>query len=212
VITVVSTGFSPPTEHLCRASVRAQLGGPYEHLCVNAAEQTPPKSCAQNLYEMIGPLPAETIVAWLDLDDFLYRENALLHVQAMHDAGALLTYGQYITSDGQLGHCQAYARNDYRREPWYASHLKTFRAGLFQLLTPEDLQLDGEWLSLAVDVAVMIPMMELATPSRVTFCPEVLAVYHMPSSFEASASPEERAREKMTEARVRAKARKERAT
>jgi hypothetical protein len=88
--------------------------------------------------------------------------------------------------------------------------LKTFRAGLFQLLTPEDLQLDSEWLSLAVDVAVMIPMMELAQPDRVLFCEEVLCVYHLPSSFEASASPESRVREKMTEARVRAKARKER--
>jgi hypothetical protein len=210
VITVVSTAFAAPTEHLCRASVRAQLGGPYEHLYVDAATQPVAKTCAQNLYEMISPLPPETIVGWLDGDDFLYRENALLHVQAMHDAGALLTYGQYMTSDGVAGHCQAYVRNDYRREPWYASHLKTFRAGLFQLLTPEDLQLDGEWLSLAVDVAVMIPMMELAQPDRVLFCEEVLCVYHLPSSFEASASPESRAREKMTEARVRAKARKER--
>lgn len=206
----MSTGFAPPTRHLCEASVRAQVGGPYRHLMVDAAEQMPPKSCAHNLYEMIAPIPPETIVVWLDGDDWLFRNDALRIVQQIHDGGALITFGQYITSDGAPGHCQAYARNDYRREPWYASHLKTFRAELFQRLAPEDLQLDGEWLPLAVDIAVMIPMLEMAGPDRVIFCQDVLAVYHTASSFEASATPEERAREKHVEARVRAKAKKDR--
>ena len=179
-------------------------------LIADAAEQLPPKIITQNLYDTIGALDPDDVVVWLDADDWLAHDRVAERVIAMHDAGALVTYGQYITSDGQPGHCQAYVRHDYRREPWYASHLKTFRAGLFQKLAPEDLQLDGEWLSLAVDVAVMLPMMEMAGPDRVLFCDEVLAVYHAPSSFEASASPEDRAREKMVEARVRAKVRKER--
>ena len=203
-ICVVSTGLNAPTKRLCLASVRAQTE-PHEHVYV---ESDPGVTVAENLYMAIGRRASDDVIVWLDGDDWLAHPEVLTRVREMHEAGALLTYGQYMTIDGKPGHCAPYVHNSYRREPWLASHLKTFRAGLFHQIHPEDLQLDGEWLSLAVDVGVTLPMLELAGPERVKFCEEVLCVYNSGSSFEASASLEMRAKEKETEMRIRAKERK----
>lgn len=201
-ITVISTGFAAATRHLCGASVRAQLGGPYEHVYIEASEQDPPKSVTQNWYEAIGKLGPERIVVLLDGDDWLAHDRVLQRVAAIHERGALVSYGSYITSDGERGCCAPYVRNEYRREPWYASHLKTFRAGVFQQLTPEDLQFDGEWINRANDVAVMLPLLEMAGPDRVTFCEETLYIYHQRSSYTAKHGGEE---EKEWEMRIRQK-------
>ena len=228
-ITVISTGFRAPTAHLCRASVAAQVGVAVDHIYIEASEQDPPRTVSQNLYEAIAPLPPDRICVWLDGDDLLAHPNVLADVMAMYGARAvrnsvgivgwtkeendiLLTHGSFITSDGDPSPWQgAYPPGaDVREHRWLASHLRTFRAGLFQRLTPEDLQLDGEWLSLAVDQAVMLPMLEMAGLDRVHFCAETLCVYNVGTSWGAHARPEALAREAEAVARVRAKARKER--
>lgn len=229
-IWVVSTGYNPPTGHLCAASVAAQVGVVFEHIIVNAAEQPDPKPASQNLYEACQAIPADDVICWLDADDWLAHPEVLAHVRAMYGACAvrggvgivggtsernaiLLTHGSFVTSDGDPATWQgAYPPDaDVREHRWLASHLRTFRAGMFQRLTPEDLQLDGEWLSLGVDQAVMLPLIEWAGLDRVHFCPEVLCVYHSGSSWGAAAHPADLEREAGVVARVRAKARKERA-
>ena len=211
---VVSTGFNPPTGHLCVASVAAQVGVICEHIIVNAAEQPEPKTASQNLYEAIQGLPPDDVCAWIDGDDWLAMPDALVRVAKWYadDSDLLLTYGSFVTSDGDPATWQgAYPPGaDVRAHPWLASHLRTFRAGLFQRLTPEDLQLDGEWLSLGVDQAVMLPMLEMAGHTRRHFCPVPLVVYNVGSSWGAPARPADLDREAEVVARVRAKARKER--
>jgi hypothetical protein len=202
-LTFISTGVNAPTKRLCLASVEAQTVK-CRHVYV---ESDPSVTVTQNWYREIMKLPATEIVALLDGDDWLAHERVAEQVIAMHETGALVTYGNYIASDGESGVCAPYARGDYRREPWRASHLKTFRASLFHKLDEADLQIDGKWLDVAADVAVMLPLLELAG-EHVLFCKDVLYVYHRASSFEASASPEERNREKAAEAAVRAKARR----
>lgn len=212
MITVVSTGLRAPTAHLCRASVAAQVGVGVEHIYVEASEQDPPRTVSQNLYDAVQGLPAERVVVWLDGDDWLAHENVLSKVEDLYAnrPSLLLTDGSFVDSDGTvptwLG---AYPPDaDVREYRWLATHLRTFRAGLFQRLAPEDLQLDGEWLSLGVDQAVMLPMLEMAGLDRAYFCPEPLVVYHAGSSWEARARPADLEREAEVVARVRAKARK----
>ncbi len=176
-LVVISTAYAPLTRHLCEASVRAQLGGPYEHLYIDAEQQDPERTCSQNLWMMIGGLNPSDVVVWVDGDDWLAHNLVLGDVAAMHKRGALLTYGSYITKDGEPGISAPYIGTEYRREPWKASHLKTFRAGLFQQLTAEDLQHGGQWIEDAVDVAVMLPMLELVGPEHVLFCEETLLIY-----------------------------------
>ena len=209
VITVVSTAYAAPTEHICRASVRSQ-NEPAEHVYIDASKQPVAMPATWNLFHAINALPPDRIVVWLDGDDWL-APDALWRVDEMYSAlDPLLTYGQYIHTDGRPGHCGPYDwTKPVREQPWLASHLKTFRAGLFHHLTPEDLQIDGEWIALAVDMAVMLPMLELAGPSRVHFNPRPLMVYNRASSFEAHATRSDLEREAMTEMLIRSKPRKD---
>jgi hypothetical protein len=212
MITVISTGFRAPTAHLCRASVAAQVGVSVEHIYVEASEQDPPLTVSENLYNAVQGLPEERVCAWIDGDDWLAMPDALARVAKWYadDYELMLTYGSFVTSDGDPATWQgAYPHDaDVRQHPWKASHLRTFRAGLFQRLTPEDLQLDGEWLSLGVDQAVMLPMLEMAGHTRRHFCPVPLVIYNTSTSWAAHARPADLEREAGVVARVRAKARK----
>ena len=207
MITVVSTGCGSPTKRICKSSVAAQLDVDFEHIYVEAADQHPRKTVAQNVYEAVAKLPAHRTVAWVDGDDWLSHPLALAHVRKIYEVHpeAWVVYGQFMTSSGQKGFAAPYPSADFRREPWLATHLKTFKAGLLQRVRPEDLQLDGVWLDRAVDIAIMLPMLEMAGPQRILFNAQVLYIYHDTASFEANASPEEIAREKEMERRVRAK-------
>lgn len=213
VISVVSTGFRAPTKRICLASVAAQEGvqGGFEHIYVEASEQTPPKPASQNLYEAINALPPENIVVWLDGDDLLYSTGSLAWVEKLYEpllyaSEALVTYGQFICLDGQPGFAAPYPPGaNVRTHPWLATHLKTFQAGLFQQLKAEDLQLDGQWVHRAVDLAIMLPLLEMAGPDRVRFNPEVLCVYNSDASFEAGARQSDLDEERIYVARVRAK-------
>src|SRR5258708_4697632 len=117
-LVVISTAYAPLTRHLCEASVRAQLGGPYEHLYIDAEQQDPERTCSQNLWMMIGGLNPSDVVVWVDGDDWLAHNLVLGDVAAMHKRGALLTYGSYITKDGEPGISAPYIGTEYRREPW----------------------------------------------------------------------------------------------
>jgi hypothetical protein len=142
------------------------------------------------------------VIVWLDGDDWLAHDRALKIVAAAHQAGALATCGSYITDRGDLGCCAPVA-GDVRSVPWRTSHLKTFRAGLAKRIRDEHLRrADGAYLDLAIDQAVMLPIVEMAA-ERAAFVPQVLCVYNTAHSFESNASPEERAREAAEVARIR---------
>lgn len=211
-ITVVSTAYAAPTEERCRESVRAQsirVG----HMYIDAAKQTPPLTVTQNVRRAVRRLPPSEIVVWLDGDDWLAHERALERVQAEYeDRSVWLTYGSYRCADGRPGHCAPYAPPyDYRRQPWLASHLKTFRAGLFHYLTDVDLLgPDLAPIRNAHDVAIMIPMLEMAGPERVRFIADTLAIYNYANSLEHNGGLGARKAERDAEAWIRGRRPKER--
>jgi hypothetical protein len=60
---------------------------------------------------------------------------------------------------------------------WRATHLRTFRYGLWKHIKKRDLRgADGRWLRTAWDLAIMLPMLEMAG-SRAVHIPDVLYVY-----------------------------------
>lgn len=154
----------------------------------------------QTMFEVIGDLPPETIVAWVDGDDWLSRPDALEIIrEAYQDPDVWLTWGSFNYADGRPGwagdyHIQTKIHGSFRNEVWRATHLKTFRAGLFQrielksLLEPCDTPnpdlllalVSGarlpRWLDRAVDLAVMFPMLEMAR-ERCAFIELPLYVY-----------------------------------
>ena len=204
-VTVVSTGLFAPTKAICLASVAAQRGVAVDHVYIEAGEQAERLTVSENLFRAIHALPPERIVAWIDGDDWLAHPMALARAAKEHESGAWVTYGQFMYADGAPGFAAPYAGTEVREQAWKATHLKTFRAGLFQRIDVDDLQLDGEWVSLAVDMAIMFPMLEMAGPGRARFISDVLYVYNFRSSFQANANPRERARELECDRRIRAK-------
>jgi hypothetical protein len=204
-VTVISTGFKAPTARVCRASVAAQAGVEVEHRYVEASDQNPPKSKIENLLAQVADLAPDTVVALVDGDDWLAHPRALARIADAHARGAWVTYGQFMNTRGEKGFAAAYETSDYRRSPWRATHLKTFRAGLMQRIKHEDLQFEGKWIDRGDDPSFMIPILEMAGPTRSVFVPEILYIYNSSLNWESSATHAERSREKAIEQFVRHK-------
>ena len=208
LITVVSCGLSRLAKP-CLDSVAEQLDVVVDHRCVFVDQQSPRLTKIENILSTLRHMPDDRIVALVDLDDSLYQRGALRLVAALHAAGAWLTYGSFRYADGRSGFAGPYAPGEsVRTSRWRATHLKTFRAGLFNAIRHDDLKHPGEggeptWIDRADDVAFMLPMLEMAGHSRSVFTPEVLYTYDLSTSFEFTATTEERRHEKRIDQYVR---------
>jgi hypothetical protein len=199
VITVLSTANAAPTREECLRSVRSQRGVDFEHIYIDAAEQHPPKGAMQNVVEAMATLPDDRIVCFVDGDDHLLRDDALLLIERLYRAtGALVSYGSFRFSDGRGADWQrSYLPGEnVRTADWRASHLKTMRASIFKRIRHEDLKMNGKWLEHFRDGAVMLPAVELAS-SRAVWCPEIVYAYHFANSTEFTGGPEALAAEKV---------------
>lgn len=138
----------------------------------------------ENLLPIWRALPPEEVIVWLDGDDALLIPKALEIVAKAHERGAWATWGQFVTSAGELGFAGRVGPCP-RREPWRATHLKTFRAGLVQRIRPEELT-----LGFARDRAVMLSVVEQAA-ERGVFLPQLLYLYNVENSFMKNAPEDE---------------------
>lgn len=220
-VVVVSTGRNAPTRALCEASVRMQIGVPAQHVYV---ESPPERTPLQNWYEVIHQIHPDAIVCLLEGDDWLFSCDALLKVVRLYQSNpeALLTYGQFVTDKCEPGFSSQYTTTDYRSAPWLATHLKTFKAGLFHKIKKEDLmhtepmtgplpagcvQGPEPWIPMASDQAVMIPALEMAGPHRSVFNREPLVCYNTSNSHSSTTDDAGRKEEQRWAQVVRAKPR-----
>lgn len=128
----------------------------------------------------------EDIICLIDGDDWLCDDRAFEIVYNAHKSGAWLTYGSYITSTEQRTvvpkklHRGPYRNHDnYRNVPWRASHLKTFRYGLYRRLNPYwYIGPDGKSLKVCSDLALMFPMLEMAGKEHIQHINKRLYVYN----------------------------------
>lgn len=142
------------------------------------------QSKIENLLFLIGNLDQETIVIWLDGDDELTPGAAARVLQEYGRDGweTWLTYGSFHRSDGvrdRAWHEPFGTRygSHPRGEAWRASHLRTFRAGLFQAIPRRYLEREtGIVFTTCDDRAVMLPMIEMAG-ERYSVIQDVLCVY-----------------------------------
>ena len=120
-------------------------------------------------------------VAIVDLDDKLARDDALAIAERYHAAGAWVTTGSYDTASGRPARFQGpySASENVRNSKWKASHLRTFRLGLWRRIRKRTLKgHDGQWIRTAWDLAMLLPMIEMAGVDRVAYIPEVLYTYN----------------------------------
>ena len=126
--------------------------------------------------------PSKTIDLIIDGDDYLYSSDVLNFLKEKYiQSNCLITYGSHISSKGVQG--KKYPKlirklNLYRKYFWYASHLKTFRHDLWLSINNNDLlDQNGHYFSVAGDLAIMFPMLEMAG-NRQEFISEILYVYN----------------------------------
>ncbi|MBL8228235.1 MAG: glycosyltransferase [Bryobacterales bacterium] len=130
----------------------------------------------------------DDIVVCVDGDDWLACREALTHINRFYNQHRCwVSYGQFAYTDGSRGFCEPFASyEDFRtvRHAFRASHVRTFRAGLFQRIADQDPDWQcfkdeqGEWLESSVDAALMNVLLELAGFDRVRFNDRVLYVYN----------------------------------
>jgi cellulose synthase/poly-beta-1,6-N-acetylglucosamine synthase-like glycosyltransferase len=126
-----------------------------------------------NLVQAIGACEAEEIVVLLGGEDWLAHEWVLSRLNQYYAKPTVwLTYGQSMEypsySRGSI--TTADATLSVRQQPFFASQLHSFYAGLFQKISLPDLE-----YSAAVQQAYMLPMLEMAE-SHVAFIPDILHI------------------------------------
>ena len=141
--------------------------------------------CLNIIYKLLSlniKEPSKTINILVDGDDYLYSGDVfnILHEKYLN-TNCLITYGSHLSSKGVQG--KKYPRlirqlNLYRKYFWYASHLKTFRHDLWLSINKSDLLThNGTYFSVASDLAIMFPMLEMAG-NRQEFIRDLLYVYN----------------------------------
>lgn len=126
----------------------------------------------------------DAVVVILDGDDYFLHEHVLERIAHEYlDPAVWLTYGQYINIPAAtLGICRDFPRdvlagNKFRQYPFIASHPRTFKAWLFKQIKLEDLCYKGRFFSVTYDVAIMLPMLEMASPNHIRFISKPLYAY-----------------------------------
>lgn len=103
-----------------------------------------------------------SVIVMLDSDDALIRKDALSIVKSMYEKGADLTVGTMIRTDKYKEYPVHFDNPRLHRGGNVWQHLRTFRKYLFDSINPEDLKINGKWISEADDWAYMIPMVEMS--------------------------------------------------
>jgi glycosyltransferase involved in cell wall biosynthesis len=117
-------------------------------------------------------LAPEDVIVILDGDDKFNIDHALSTVAEAYNQGdCWLTYGSWVSNvpERHAGKWPAYpaGTEDFRAAPWLATHLRTWKRWLWDLVNDDDLRDDErQYFRVAVDLAVMIPLLEISGTVR----------------------------------------------
>lgn len=152
---------------------------------VTLIDNTDRKGALQNLYNTIHALPDDAVVVTLDGDDWFAGAHVLQRIADEYkNTKVWLTYGQFqCHPEGEMGFCRKFPtrvleRNSFRAYTWVSSHPRTFYAWLFKKIKKEDLLLDGKFFAVTWDLAIMFPMLEMASKGHIRCIPDVLYIYN----------------------------------
>ncbi len=158
------------------------------------------KLALHNLWEAINSCKDEDIILILDGDDGLAHPKVLQFLNEVYkDKNVWITYGQYKElHSGELGFNKEMPQgvvlaNTFRFHPTIPTHLRTFKAWLAKRIKPEHLKVTvelgkrintpdknyiGDYFPMTYDMALMLPMMEMASKGHFRFIPDVLYWYN----------------------------------
>ncbi len=128
------------------------------------------KGAMENFYHAVHSCSDQEIVVCLDGDDWLAHDKVLERLNEFYaHPDVWLAYGGYREYPSYNKGCYSKKfsswvinHNNFRNHPWQTSHIRTFYAGLFKQIKLQDLFKDGKFVATSCDVAMMIPMLEMA--------------------------------------------------
>jgi glycosyltransferase involved in cell wall biosynthesis len=121
---------------------------------------------------------SDDVLVFVDGDDWLYDEKVLEKLNEFYKEGDYwMTYGGLVCyPSGMLGNPQntPYPKevrlaNAYRRDMWRASHLRTFKWGLYSKIKEESMiySKTGKYYFHAEDLATSYPCLEMCPENKV---------------------------------------------
>ena len=138
-----------------------------------------------NIFFSVWMCDPSDIIVTVDGDDCLAHPNVLSFINSIYThSDVWMTYGQFIEyPTGHRGGAQPLPEhiihaNAFRDYDWVTTHLRTFYAGLFQKIDPEDLLYEGHFFPCGWDLAFMFPLLEMAGVHS-QFIPDVLYIYNV---------------------------------
>jgi len=157
----------------------------------------------------------EDIVVIIDGDDWLPDNHVIARLaQYYHNARCWLTYGSPICYDGGP-HYNPYYKitpytrpdlmaGDIRRKAWAATHLRTFKAGLWRHIDQTRSFYDpaGNVVESCVDMATMFPMLEMSA-ERSLFIAEPMLVYNRANPLNIGRDQRKQARRVFLDGHIR---------
>ena len=133
----------------------------------------------------------DDIIVLVDGDDKLHDNRVFEKINNFYQDDTLITFGNFIKVDN-MGNQSRKSINCKRinlkniiknrnfrhlnNDSFPFSHLKTFKYKLYRKINHEDLKRNGEYIRSATDVAIMIPMLEMAG-TRIKCIEDVLYDY-----------------------------------
>ena len=129
----------------------------------------------------------EDIIITLDLDDWLSNNNVLEIINNTYEQKKCwMTYSLFVyTSNGAISSWIRpytefdYMGRNYRKNLWSFTHLRSFKAFLWDNLNKDDLKDQyGNYFKSCYDRAIFYPMLEMSSPSKIEFINQVLYVYN----------------------------------
>lgn len=145
------------------------------------------KGAMENFYQAIHLCSDQEIVVCLDGDDWLAHDKVLERLNEIYaNPNVWLAYGGYMEyptyKKGDYSKpfpIKIIKKNQFRKHPWSASHIRTFYAGLFKKVRVQDFLRNNSFLKVSCDVAMMLPMLEMAG-DKIGFIPrkDVLYIYN----------------------------------
>ena len=168
------------------SSAALPMADPRVRVVKNATRQY----AARNVHDTVVRLDEDEIVVVVDGDDRLSESDALSWIDAEYQKyDCWLTFGQFRYSHGVYGFAAPYADPaefaQHRHLRWRATHLRTFRAGLYHRLADQDPTYScirdhqGNWRRSAADIALMMPLLDAAGFEKSRFCDRCLYVYNV---------------------------------
>lgn len=147
---------------------------------------TAPLYSTANLVRAIDRSQAEPedVIVILDGDDWFYDDHALqVMVDTYTRSNCWLTYGSWVPNvdDGYVGEWPAYPEGitDFRARPYLATHVRTWKKWLWELIEDRDLRDEqGQYFRATGDQAVMFPMLEMSGTHRAKHIPDILMIYN----------------------------------